>query len=227
MRNLLTGGPAPFRVPPGGSLRTLLLTWLSMGFLVGCGCLYVYFFGRRLPALQRGAASREGEPTAKTLRLVESLPLTRLADVQPGSLVAVSGKVIGGRRIPPAGGAEAIESPWVASPPAEVHRYLVLEDGSGATLQVGRKEVGTFRVGDQVFAVGKVEGRAGDAPYRSATSEPVLLPGDGVFIVLRGTKAEALDELRKRPTNGSRAPLILLAVGILLVVGCALGALIV
>lgn len=201
---------APISVPHhSGSLRDAAV----IALLFGCACLYGWFFYFR-----RQRDRSEGQ----LARSIEALPVTRLVDLSPGGLVAVTGRVVDGLRTK----LSPVASPWVPAEPIEVHHHLIIDDGSGRTLRIGRGEVGKFNVGDIVFAVGTLEGAVAEEPYRSVDTHLCLVRGDGLFLVAVGTRDDVLRRFREPQEPRDRTDRVILVLGVALVFFGALGALV-
>jgi hypothetical protein len=134
--------------------------------------------------LLRDLRSWRAHPFRRHGQLIRALPLTAVGDASPGEQIAVSGRVVRGDPVP-------------EGDPGLVTGQLVLDDGSGPLLEIGRageqRITERFALGDLVFAVGELEAPAHPAdPFRSTGALARLVPGaGGLFLATRGPRDEA------------------------------------
>jgi hypothetical protein len=119
-------------------------------------------------------------------RLIADLPLTPASAAVHGDVIAVCGRIERGAPV------EGNETAALL-----VTGHLILEDGSGSRIQIGREGEALvaerFAVGDLIFAMGQVERpeHAGH-PFRETELLTRLIPAaSGLFLVMRGPRDEA------------------------------------
>jgi hypothetical protein len=129
-------------------------------------------------------------------RLLTDLPITPASAAVPGELIAVSGRVEGGSPV----------TDSTAEAPLVMH-HLLLDDGSGTRIHVGRPGSTyirkRFAIGDLVFAIGQVE-RSDHIghPFRNAEPSIRLLPGaDELLFVARCPRDQACAALFEEEAN--------------------------